>query len=436
MTVLLWLSKQGIPLPNSSTELYNCFICHTIKHHLATYNIFLDKVIDLDSLPQDYKKIVQQLSVLCLTALENNDLVFSLQEIKLACPEIDTFPGAINGFGLLQAVEHYSQDPKLMGTTTKTLNFIHFSIQEYLAAYQITCLPPKKELQFIKTNFFSEFYSNTFALYVGMTKGQRPCFKKFLSSYGKNFMTSFFSTNTNKITSKFLEDDRKSLRLFQCFYEAGDQERCKSITDKIHRYNKIDLFDYTNFTPLLPSDVHCLSLFLSKSPNKHWNSLYLYGCHIGDAGLRMLHQSLVTSGITIDMIELSYNSLTSQSSDIIVEIISSCKTKTLGVLGNVLTDGLDLSKNSTLQELQIDNNDMSSSGASRLFNTLSTNQNNKLSSLSMNYNNIGDEAVNDITQFLIENNVWDCLELRGNQFSEQGILTILGSKQENLTLLI
>jgi len=136
----------------------------------------------------------------------------------------------------------------------------------------------------------------------------------------------------------------------------------------------------------------------------------------------MLHQSLVSSGITINTINFSFNSLTSE---IIVEIISSCKTKTLCVSGNKLIDGLDLSNNSTLQALWINHNNMSSSGASRLFNTLSTNQNNKLSTLWMSCNNIGDEAVNDITQFLIENNACDCLELRGNEFSEQGILTML-----------
>ena len=232
MTVLIWLFKQGITLPNSSTELYNYFICHTIHQHFAKYEVPSNNVTDLNSLPQPYKKIIQQLSVLCLQALEANDLVFSFQDIKQACPEIDTFPGAINGFGLLQAVEHYSQDPKLMGAPMRTLNFIHFSIQEYLAAYQITCLPPKKELEFIKTNFFSEIYTNTFALYVGMTKGQRPCFKKFLSCYGKIFVSSFISANTNKIASKFLKDDRKSLKLFQCFHEADDQEVCTSITDK------------------------------------------------------------------------------------------------------------------------------------------------------------------------------------------------------------
>ena len=190
--------------------------------------------------------------------METNDLVFSLQDIKSVCPEIDTIPGAINA--LLQAVEYYSQGPKMIGASTKTLNFTHFSIQEYLAAYQITCLPPKKELQL---NFFSEFYSNTFALYVGMTKGQCLCFKKFMSCYGKSFITSFFTTNTNKIAFKFIKNDRKALRLFQCFHEADDQVSCTNITAKINMCTMIDL-QYLN-EPLLPSDITCFLTFLTYS---------------------------------------------------------------------------------------------------------------------------------------------------------------------------
>ena len=352
---------------------------------------------------------------MCLQALETNDLVFSLQDIKQACPEIDTFPGAINAFGLLQAVEHYSQDPKLIGTTIKTLNFIHFSIQEYLGAYQITCLPPKTELEFIKKNFLSECYRNTFALYVGMTKGQRPCFKKFLSSYGKNFISSFISTNTNKITSKFLKDDRKSLRLFQCFHEADDQEACKNVTDKIHSKNEIDLeqIDDDKLSILPPSDVHCLTLLLSTSPNKYWKMLSLLCCYIGDAGLQMLHQSLITNGITIDEINLVSNSLTSQSSEIMAEIIHSCKIIKLNVSGNTLTN-LDLSNCSTLQELIISDNNMSSNEAKRLFVTLQSNKSSQLRKLWINWNNVDDEAVNDITQFLMSNDVLEILNIVHN----------------------
>jgi len=375
MTVLLWLLKLGVPFPNSSSELYNCFICHTIQHHLAKHQVSLKNIVDLDSLPQPYKRIMQQLCALSLKALENNDLVFSLQDIESACPEIDTFPGAINGFGLLQAVEHYSLGPNLMGTTTKTLNFIHFSIQEYLAAYQITCLPPKEELQFIYANFFSEFHSNTFALYVSMTKGQRPCFKKFLSCYGKNFILSFFSTNTNKVAYKFFEDHRKSLRLFQCFHEADDQETCKNITAKMHSGNKeISLQnDHINTTPLLPSDLHCLALFLSKSSNKQWKRLDLYKCYIGDAGLVTLHQGLVTSDVSVDEVDLRVNSLTSKSSEMIAEIATSCQTKMLDISFNEVQNGLDLSNNSRLETLYMAGNKLSHSAVMKCIASLRKN---------------------------------------------------------------
>jgi len=61
MIVLLWLFIQGIILPSSSTELYNYFICHTIRHHLAKHEVPCNNVTDLNSLPQPYKKIIQQL---------------------------------------------------------------------------------------------------------------------------------------------------------------------------------------------------------------------------------------------------------------------------------------------------------------------------------------------------------------------------------------
>ena len=45
MVVLLYLYKQGISLPNNSTELYNHFICLTICRHLARYGYPLDNTI-------------------------------------------------------------------------------------------------------------------------------------------------------------------------------------------------------------------------------------------------------------------------------------------------------------------------------------------------------------------------------------------------------
>jgi len=420
MTVLLWLFKLGISLPNSSAKLYNCFICHTIQHHLAKHKISVRNFTDLDSLPQDYKKIIQQLSVLCLTTLETKDLTFSLEQIKSYCPEIDTFPGAINGFGLLQAVEYYSQDSMLMGAPTKTLNFIHLSVQEFLAAYQITCLPPNEELNFIRTNFFSEDYSNVFSLYVGLTMGQRPCFKKFL--YGKS---------TNAIDARFTEHDRSSLRLFQCFYEANDFKSCNDITKKICSLQKILL--YRNAS-LFPSDIHCLTLFLSQSSIEKWQKLDLQYCHMGDTGLTVLNQSLASVYTTIDWIFFWCNSLTMQSSEAIVEIAESCKTKKLDVSKNNMKDGLDLSSNSTLEVLYMSWTCLTSSGASRVFTTLTRNKNTRLRELSINGNNVDDKAVTDIAQFLTQNSVLEKLDVRFNSLTAEGIFTIVCSLNNNRTL--
>ena len=77
---------------------------------------------------------------------------------------------------------------------------------------------------------------------------------------------------------------------------------------------------------------------------------------------------------------------------------------------------------------------MSSREASRLyiFSTLRSNKNTKLRSLSIANNDIGDEAVNDIAQFLMDNNVLIELYIYNNKFSEQGI--ILRSLHSNRTL--
>ena len=420
MTVLLWLFKQGISLPNSSAKLYNCFICHTIQYHLAKHKISVRNFTDLDSLPQDYKKIIQQLSVLCLIALKTKDLTFSLEQIKSYCPQIDTFPGAINGFGLLQAVEYYSQDSMLMGAPTKTLNFIHLSVQEFLAAYQITRLPPNEELEFIKTNFFLEDYSNVFSLYVGLTLGQRSCFKKFL-----------YDKSTNAIDARLTEHDRSSLRLFQCFCEANDFKLCNDITEKICSLRKILLYHNAS---LFPSDIHCLTLFLSQSSIEKWQKLDLQYCHMGDTGLMVLNQSLASVNTIIDWIFFWRNSLTMQSSEAIVEIAESCKTKKLDISKNNMEDGLDLSNNSTLEVLYMSWTHLSSSGASRVFTTLSRNKNTRLRELSINGNYVDDKAVTDIAQFLTQNSVLEKLDVRFNSLTAEGIFTIVCSLNNNRTL--
>jgi len=213
LTVLLYLYKQGISLPRNSAELYSCFICNTICRHLAKqgHPINITKLADL---PEPYSKIIQQLSKLSLEGLNNNKLIFTIDEIKEICSDITIIPGAINGFGLLQAVEHFGITGMII-----TFNFLHFSIQEYLAAHYITTLPADKELRIIIEKFWSNIHFNMFSIYIALTKGQRPSFKHFLSGGNKTII----------ISNKFLNNQLLCFHLYRCFYEAGDVDICKII---------------------------------------------------------------------------------------------------------------------------------------------------------------------------------------------------------------
>ena len=131
-------------------------------------------ITKLTDLPEPYNKIIQQLSKLSLEALNDDKLTFTFDEIKAACPDITAIPGAINGFGLLQAVEHFG----LTGMTT-TINFLHFSIQEYLAAHHIANLPADEELKIIKEKFWSD-HSLQHVLHIRIThKGTATFFQTF-----------------------------------------------------------------------------------------------------------------------------------------------------------------------------------------------------------------------------------------------------------------
>ena len=442
MTVLLWLFNIGASLPNSLTELYNSFILHTVIRHikLANTKAEIKNVTDIDSLPKQYKKVLQKISALCLKAMDGEKLkiVFTLEEVKEACPKINEVPGGINCFGLLQAIEHYSSE----STMVTSLSFIHFSVQEFLAAYHIASLPPKKELHYIQENFWSDLHSNVFAMYVGLTKGQRPSFKTYLSSFGKSttFPTMFLGKTQSgrKIANKLFEDERKCLTLFHCFYEANDPEGCDTIAKNFYASKMITL--HKTGTPLLPNSLQCLKLFLAKSSNKQWLVLNMTHCCIGDAGISALHQILAKTNkdISIDEIILSDNSLTVQAIQEITEIAISCNANVLDLSFNCIENGTLFEKLtlaiSTLQNLDLSYNKLTSDGAIAFFSSLRMNKHITLKELQINSNSIDDRAVEEISHFLRENVSLDVLRIYGNQFSEDSMNRMVNSLKENNTL--
>ena len=418
MVILLYLYKLGIPLPTNATELYHHFICSTISRHLSKFG--KHNITDLTNLPDPYNTIIQQLSKLSLEALNSNKLVFTLEEITAACPDIAAIPGAINGFGLLQAVQHFGLYAKTM-----TLNFIHFTIQEFLAAHYISHLPPNEELKVIEANFWNNIHFNMFSIYISLTKGQRSAFKQFLSD----------GNEAIAIADKFLKDQLKCLQLYKCFYESGDHTLCNTIERaNIFHHRAIRLRG-----TLTGSDMECISLFLTSSFNKEWEELNLSYCHIQDKGLNILYRGLRHySNITINQLVLTINGLTTQSSSLISELTVKCKVKQLWIEGND-TIGEDqqlysmlYNTSSVLEVLIMWDTQLSSRAATDLFTAVK--DNNKLKELHIDYNAITDDACDAITTALKNNNCLVKLSMYDNPLSSEAIVNIIQCLKVNDTL--
>ena len=329
-------------------------------------------------------------------------------------PYIPTDPG------LLQAVEHFG----FTGTMT-TINFLHFSIQEYLAAHHIANLPADEELQIIEEKFWSDIHFNMFSIYVSLTEGHRPSFKHFLCGGNKAIA----------ISDKFLNNRLQCLRLYRCFHEAGDVDICKTIKRSVTFSDKV--IDLMN-TRLTASDVECVTVFLTSSFHKEWVWLNLSLCYIQDHGLHILHRGLLhCRKITIDKLWLHYNGLTTQSSSLISDIVVTCEVKELVIDGNHTIGENEqlysiLSNPSTmLEELHMDNTKLSSRAAIALFTALK--DNNKLKKLNINNNAITDDACVAITTALERNSCLVTLWMYHNPLTGEAIVNIVNGLKVNNT---
>ena len=416
--LLLFLYKQGF-LPINVTELYSIFICLTIRRNLTKYGITAKQAItDINNLPEPYGKFIQQLSKLSLQALNKNQLIFTLNELKQFCPQVESIPGALNAFGLLQAIEHVS-----IFQTTTTFNFLHLSLQEFLAANYITTLTPDEELSILEEYFWRGSHSNMFTIYITVTKGQRSSFRKFLSG----------GDDTIAIHSKFLKDELKSIHLYRCFNEAsGDDRVCRTIERKFSN----GIVNFTG-TTLSTNAIENIAIFLTCSNIKQWKKLDLWACHIRDAGLRILLRILHSSTITIEDLWLSNNDLSSSSDGCLSDIVINCRVRVLMISYNKTIGQTEeffptILSSPSLETLYIHDINLSSRAAIMIFTALK--EKTKLKKLLMGDNDVTDDACDVIAETLQVNSTLEELYIHGNKISKEALQLILNSLRHNNTL--
>ena len=408
LAILLYLFKQG-SLPETLTEMNEYFIIHTIYRELAKHEQpFVLQVRELSHLPPHVVSTICRLSKLAFEGLQKNQLVFTFGEVAEVCPEVGVTPVAINGFGLLQAVHHYCH--KGAGKTA-SLNFLHFTMQEYLAALHVTKLPCDQQSSLIKCSFWNENFNYMWIMYVGIIG------TKSISLISSLYQPEVSNSHKHNVFA------RKCLFIFQCYLELKQVNLIPKVVSSIFSDGNINLSGQT----LLPHHITSLTMFMTRSTIQY-TSLNLNYCYIGCDGMSILanyFSNFQEKILTLKNVSLKHNNLSSLWGPLTEkhndEITNS------GLLQSV--ESLDLS-----------NNQFCDSGATEMFTVWKNFQtsheivNVVLQDLNISSNMISDVGTVSISDYLRNNNTLKILNVSKNWISKEGVMKIVEACTMNRTL--
>ena len=293
--VILVYCKEGGHLLTTLTQLYENFILQTIRRHVEIkprHNIDPYTLGSLSSLPSQLAKPLQEMCQLAYTNLANTTMTFFSHELKSLSEE----SVKEDYLGLMTSFTEYDE---------KKYQFLHLSIQEFLAAWWIAKHEKKTEEVF-KKHFDDDHFRMCLRFVAGLTHLEHEsyqqyfnkqqfdlqCKRKPLSDF-ETFQHSFFyqkpeifSHATYSACPVFY--NFPILFLSHLLYESQNTTLCQVLAQSINNHS-LCLKKYT--VPLSLFDWLCLSYFINNS-NTTWNHLDL-GDNVSDQAL-----SVFTAGLT------------------------------------------------------------------------------------------------------------------------------------------
>ena len=418
LAILLYLFQQG-NLPETLTEMNESFILHTIYRHLERYGLTPSDTVDkLENVPKPILDIVYSFSALAFQGLQQNKLVFTFDEIKQKCPSVNETVGAINGFGLLQAVKHYSF--KGAGTTT-SFNFLHYTMQEYLAALHVSNLPSEQQSSLMVKTFWDGHYNFMWMMFVGIVGINSDIFINFVSKGRGRYMRK----SGIRMAENILSNKRKRLHVFQCYMEAKSSTEAPDVISDMFKNGNVSI----DKEKLLPHHISSLMTFMSNSSTQ-WKTLELTHCKITDVGMNVLEQFILEKISTLECIDLSHNESSPWSLYCAYIRHCSCNSLTLGgddgmkEYVNEINDCLQ--NNTKLQILKLKN--ITNEGVKPIFEV------NALQRLDLSNNTLSDDGAVTISDGLQNNNTLLELNISHNNITNKGLLYCMEAVKNNCTL--
>ena len=272
--VILVYCKEGGHLPTTLTQLYENFILQTIRRHVKRHDINPHTLGSLSSLPSQLAKPLQEMCQLAYTNLANTRMTFSSHQLQSLSEAVKE-----DYLGLMTRFTEYDEEK---------YQFVHLSIQEFLAAWWIAKHEKKTEEVF-KDHFDDDHFRMCLRFVAGLTHLEHESYQQYFNKQQLDLQCkmeplfgfetchlSYFYQNPEIRIQTLTNDhirsddfDNVPILLVQLLYESQNTALCQVLAQSINNHSlcldrvSLSLFDWL-----------CLSYCINNS-NTTWNHLHL-----------------------------------------------------------------------------------------------------------------------------------------------------------------
>ena len=269
-SIVIHVFEVNGQLPTTLTKLYENFILQAIRRYVANTGHYDPE--DIQSLNEKHlpSNIATSFKEMCQFAYEslkenNPKMTFSSIEIQQHLKQT----------GYLGLIRNYDKD---------VYQFLHLSIQEFLAAWWIAKYNEKTE-EIFNAHFDDDHFRMCLRFVAGLTHLEPEtnyqqyfnkeldlqCKRKPLFGFDVCYRSRFYQNPEIRLNHVFTDDDddNKFIALLQLLYESQNETLCEILSQSINNHSLcLDRVELSVF------DILCLSYFLNNS-NITWNHLDL-----------------------------------------------------------------------------------------------------------------------------------------------------------------
>ena len=299
---------SGFILPNTLTKFYKKYVLYAVKRSMKKQELDADTVESLEELQEDQKRAFDELCCCAYEKVNTQNTTFNRNEIlKLSHSSKWEHFGLMNCYKIADTTKH---------------QFLHLTIQEFLAAWWITHYDDQKML--FREHFHGTHFRMTLRFVAGLTELKDDSYQEYFSKevdlhcireplFGfQSHQYSMFHQNPqllcddirNSVLRKYplhkLYYDTDTIQLLHLIYESQNKVLCQTFVSSI-----INSSLCVHRVISSQFDLLCLS-FLLKNSKITWN--YFHHQYVHDKLKLSNEDSNMTNCVVMKAI---YNDITS-----------------------------------------------------------------------------------------------------------------------------